>query len=175
MAQTTQSRPGGTHIGGDRAGSVQLEAVTKRFGATTAVEDVNLDVRAGEFFSFLGPSGSGKTTCLRMIAGFEQPTEGRIVLDGSDVSRIPPFDRDVNTVFQDYALFPHMDVATNIAYGLKVKKVPRAERDRRVAEALDMVQLGDFGKRRITQMSGGQRQRIALARVGEPTQGAAAR
>jgi putative spermidine/putrescine transport system ATP-binding protein len=146
-------------------GSVVLDQVTKTFGAVTAVADVNLSVEPGEFFSFLGPSGSGKTTCLRMIAGFELPTEGTVLLGGKDVSQVPPFDRDVNTVFQDYALFPHLSVAENVEYGLRVKKVAKAERRRRAQEALDMVRLSDFGKRRITEMSGGQRQRVALARA----------
>jgi putative spermidine/putrescine transport system ATP-binding protein len=146
-------------------GSVVLDRVTKRFGTVTAVADVNLSVEPGEFFSFLGPSGSGKTTCLRMIAGFELPTEGTVLLGGKDVSQVPPFDRDVNTVFQDYALFPHLSVAENVEYGLRVKKVAKPERRRRAQEALDMVRLSDFGKRRITEMSGGQRQRVALARA----------
>jgi len=144
---------------------VALIAVTKRFGGVVAVEHVNLSVRPGEFFSLLGPSGSGKTTCLRMIAGFEQPSEGRILLQGRDVAGSPPYDRDVNTVFQDYALFPHLSVGENVEYGLKVKGVGRAERRTRAAGALDMVRLGDFGSRRITQLSGGQRQRVALARA----------
>jgi putative spermidine/putrescine transport system ATP-binding protein len=146
-------------------GSVVLEHVTKRFGAVTAVADVNLSVQPGEFFSFLGPSGSGKTTCLRMIAGFELPSEGAVLLGGRNVSKVPPFDRDVNTVFQDYALFPHLTVAENVEYGLRVKKVPKPERRQRAQESLDMVRLSDFGKRRITEMSGGQRQRVALARA----------
>jgi putative spermidine/putrescine transport system ATP-binding protein len=144
---------------------VVLVDISKRFGAVTAVERVNLSVHAGEFFSLLGPSGSGKTTCLRMIAGFEQPTEGRILLQGRDVAGLPAYDRDVNTVFQDYALFPHLSVGDNVAYGLKVKGVGRAERLARSAEALAMVRLPDFGKRRINQLSGGQRQRVALARA----------
>jgi putative spermidine/putrescine transport system ATP-binding protein len=144
--------------------AVRLDGVVKRFGDVTAVDGVDLEVREGEFFSMLGPSGSGKTTCLRMIAGFEQPTEGRILLGGQDVSRLAPYDRDVNTVFQDYALFPHMTVAQNVAYGLMIRKVPKAERTRRAAEALDMVRLGDFGERKPLQLSGGQRQRVALAR-----------
>ena len=144
---------------------VVLIDISKRFGAVTAVERVNLSVHAGEFFSLLGPSGSGKTTCLRMVAGFEQPTEGRILLQGRDVAGSPAYDRDVNTVFQDYALFPHLSVGDNVAYGLKVKGVGRAERQTRSADALAMVRLDDFGKRRIHQLSGGQRQRVALARA----------
>jgi len=144
---------------------VVLLDISKRFGSVTAVERVNLSVRAGEFFSLLGPSGSGKTTCLRMIAGFEQPTSGRILLQGRDVAGLPAYDRDVNTVFQDYALIPHLSVGDNVAYGLKVKGVGRAERQARAAEALAMVRLPEFGKRRINQLSGGQRQRVALARA----------
>jgi putative spermidine/putrescine transport system ATP-binding protein len=145
--------------------AVRLEGVVKRFGEVVAVAGVDLDVRAGEFFSMLGPSGSGKTTCLRMIAGFERPTAGRILLEGRDVSRLAPYERDVNTVFQDYALFPHMTVADNVAYGLKVKRVPRHERRERVDQALAMVQLAAFGERKPAQLSGGQRQRVALARA----------
>jgi putative spermidine/putrescine transport system ATP-binding protein len=144
---------------------VRLEGVTKAFGDVVAVDAIDLDVRDGEFFSMLGPSGSGKTTTLRMIAGFEIPTAGRILLHGEDVSRRPPFERDVNTVFQDYALFPHMSVADNVAYGLVVKKVARDERARRVADALRMVRLEGFDRRKPNQLSGGQRQRVALARA----------
>ncbi|HEU4527453.1 MAG TPA: ABC transporter ATP-binding protein [Actinomycetota bacterium] len=145
--------------------AVRLDGVVKRFGDVTAVDHVDLEVREGEFFSMLGPSGSGKTTCLRLIAGFEAPTEGSVFLDGQDVSGLAPFRRDVNTVFQDYALFPHMTVEQNVEYGLKVKKVPSAERHRRVAEALGMVRLEEYGDRRPAQLSGGQRQRVALARA----------
>jgi putative spermidine/putrescine transport system ATP-binding protein len=150
---------------GERDAAVRLEGVTKRFGDVRAVDGVDLDVRDGEFFSMLGPSGSGKTTTLRMIAGFELPSEGRILLHGEDVSRKPPFERDVNTVFQDYALFPHLSVAQNVEYGLLVKKVPRDERMRRVADALRMVRLEGFDARKPGQLSGGQRQRVALARA----------
>jgi len=145
--------------------AVSLRGVSKRFGDVTAVAGVDLDIAEGEFFSMLGPSGSGKTTMLRMIAGFELPTEGTVLLKGRDVTRLPPFDRDVNTVFQDYALFPHMSVAQNIAYGLRVRRVPKTERNRRVEEALASVRLGDYGSRRPHQLSGGQRQRVALARA----------
>jgi putative spermidine/putrescine transport system ATP-binding protein len=145
--------------------AVRLEGVVKRFGDVIAVDGVDLDVRQGEFFSMLGPSGSGKTTCLRMIAGFEMPTTGKILLEGQDVSRLAPYERDVNTVFQDYALFPHMTVADNVEYGLKVKRVPAEERRERVHEALAMVQLSVFGDRKPAQLSGGQRQRVALARA----------
>jgi putative spermidine/putrescine transport system ATP-binding protein len=129
------------------------------------VDGVDLDIRRGEFFTMLGPSGSGKTTCLRMIAGFVRPDEGRVSLAGEDVTDIPPNERDVNTVFQDYALFPHMTVGQNVEYGLRVKKVSSGERQQRVQEALAMVRLEDFEKRRPGQLSGGQRQRVALARA----------
>jgi putative spermidine/putrescine transport system ATP-binding protein len=149
--------------------SVSLHGIRKVFpaagGPVTAVDGVDLDVADGEFFAMLGPSGSGKTTVLRMIAGFEQPTAGRILLGGEDVSRLAPFQRDVNTVFQDYALFPHMTVAENVGYGLRVRRVPRAERRSRVEEALGTVRLAGFGGRRPSQLSGGQRQRVALARA----------
>jgi putative spermidine/putrescine transport system ATP-binding protein len=145
--------------------AVRLEGVEKRFGDVAAVAGVDLDVRDGEFFSMLGPSGSGKTTTLRMIAGFEQPTAGRILLHGEDVTGVPPFDRDVNTVFQDYALFPHMSVGENVAYGLVVRKVAKDERIRRVDEALRMVRLDGYDQRKPAQLSGGQRQRVALARA----------
>jgi len=144
---------------------VHLEGVRKVFGETEAVAGIDLEISDGEFFSMLGPSGSGKTTTLRMIAGFEQPTSGRILLHGRDVTGVPPFDRDVNTVFQDYALFPHMNVADNVGYGLMVRRVDRAERERRVTEALRMVRLTTFGHRKPSQLSGGQRQRVALARA----------
>ena len=145
--------------------AVRLEAVEKRYGDVAAVAGIDLDVRDGEFFSMLGPSGSGKTTTLRMIAGFEVPTRGRIILHGRDVTNVAPFDRDVNTVFQDYALFPHMSVGDNVGYGLVVRKVPRSERTIRVAEALRMVRLDGYEARRPAQLSGGQRQRVALARA----------
>ena len=163
--------------------AIRLEGVVKRFGDSeagrrvakvvesdgtfpvVAVAGIDLEVYEGEFFSMLGPSGSGKTTTLRMIAGFELPTEGRIVLHGVDVTSVPPFDRDVNTVFQDYALFPHMTVGDNVAYGLMVRKVAKAERLARVTEALRMVRLEGYEKRKPGQLSGGQRQRVALARA----------
>src|SRR6187397_897267 len=145
--------------------AVRLESVEKNYGDVVAVAGVDLEVRDGEFFSMLGPSGSGKTTTLRMIAGFELPTAGRILLHGADVTAIPPFDRDVNTVFQDYALFPHMTVGDNVAYGLVVRKVAKADRLSRVTEALRMVRLEGYEKRKPSQLSGGQRQRVALARA----------
>jgi putative spermidine/putrescine transport system ATP-binding protein len=145
--------------------AVRLESVEKRYGDVVAVAGLDLDVRDGEFFSMLGPSGSGKTTTLRMIAGFELPTAGRILLHGADVTSVPPFDRDVNTVFQDYALFPHMTVGDNVAYGLVVRKVAKSDRVARVTEALRMVRLEGYEKRKPSQLSGGQRQRVALARA----------
>jgi putative spermidine/putrescine transport system ATP-binding protein len=135
------------------------------FGTVRAVGGIDLEIADGEFFAMLGPSGSGKTTVLRMIAGFELPTEGTVELGGVDVTRKAPFERDVNTVFQDYALFPHMNVADNIAYGLRIRRVPKAERRERVAAALETVRLQGFGERRPAQLSGGQRQRVALARA----------
>ncbi len=162
------SGPSGALIADARtsaATAVRLDGVVKRFGDVAAVDGVDLDVVEGEFFSMLGPSGSGKTTCLRMIAGFEKPTAGRILLGGADVSGLAPYQRDVNTVFQDYALFPHMTVMENVEYGLRVKKVGRDERRRRAAEALDMVRLDQFSARKPGQLSGGQRQRVALARA----------
>ncbi len=146
-------------------GAVALSGVSKAFGVVSAVDGIDLEIRPGEFFSMLGPSGSGKTTVLRMIAGFEAPSAGRVLLGGVDVTGLPAFDRDVNTVFQDYALFPHLSVWQNVEYGLKVKRVPRAERAARVAEALASVQLPSFGDRRPAELSGGQRQRVALARA----------
>jgi putative spermidine/putrescine transport system ATP-binding protein len=174
----------GSPVAGATVPAVRLQSVTKTFGdnavgrrvaasipgaggtfPVVAVDHVDLDVHDGEFFSMLGPSGSGKTTTLRMIAGFELPTEGRILLHGVDVTNQPPFARDVNTVFQDYALFPHMTVGDNVAYGLLVRKVPKAERARRVGDALDMVRLSGYERRKPGQLSGGQRQRVALARA----------
>jgi putative spermidine/putrescine transport system ATP-binding protein len=145
--------------------AVRLEGLTKAFGKIRAVDDVDLDIAEGEFFSMLGPSGSGKTTVLRTIAGFEQPTRGQVRLAGRDVTRLAPFERDVNTVFQDYALFPHMSVRDNVAYGLRVRRVSRTERRDRAEEALATVRLPDMGDRRPSQLSGGQRQRVALARA----------
>jgi putative spermidine/putrescine transport system ATP-binding protein len=143
---------------------VVVEGVRKRFGDVVAVDGVDLRVGEGAFFTLLGPSGSGKTTTLRLIAGFERPDAGHVTLGGEDITRRPPYARDVNTVFQDYALFPHMTVADNVGYGLRVKGVPRGERSRQVAEVLRMVRLEGFGARKPIQLSGGQRQRVALAR-----------
>jgi putative spermidine/putrescine transport system ATP-binding protein len=144
---------------------VRIAGLRKRYGEVTAVDGVDLEIGRGEFFTLLGPSGSGKTTTLRVIAGFELPDEGKVELRGKDVSRLPPYARDVNTVFQDYALFPHMTVQENVEYGLRVKKVPRAERRARAEEALRLVQLDGYGGRKPAQLSGGQRQRVALARA----------
>jgi putative spermidine/putrescine transport system ATP-binding protein len=149
----------------DTPADIRLRGLEKRYGGVAAVDGIDLDVLRGEFFTLLGPSGSGKTTTLRMIAGFERPDRGTIELGGTDVSDRPPFERDVNTVFQDYALFPHLSVADNVAYGLRVRKVPKADRRRRTEEALEMVQLPGLGGRRPAQPSGGQRQRVALARA----------
>ena len=157
--------PGNAPADAGTAIAVRGTGLVKRFGDVAAVDHVDLEVRDGEFFSLLGPSGSGKTTMLRMIAGFELPDEGRIELAGRDVTRVPPFDRDVNTVFQDYALFPHMSVAENVEYGLRIRKVPRRERRERVDATLEMVRLDGFGGRKPSQLSGGQRQRVALARA----------
>ena len=145
--------------------AIRFDKVSRHFGEVKAVNQADLEIRDGEFFSMLGPSGSGKTTCLRMIAGFDRPTSGNIFLYGQDVSNLPPYERDVNTVFQDYALFPHMSVGDNIAYGLMVKKVPKPERMKRVDEMLDLVRLSGFAERKPSQLSGGQRQRVALARA----------
>ena len=145
--------------------AIRLRQLRKTFGDVVAVDSVDLDVADGEFLTLLGPSGSGKTTVLRMIAGFEQPTSGTIELAGVDVTQVPPYNRDVNTVFQDYALFPHMDVLSNVEYGLKVKKVAKAERRQRAEEALASVRLAEYGSRKPSQLSGGQRQRVALARA----------
>jgi putative spermidine/putrescine transport system ATP-binding protein len=144
---------------------IQLTGLTKHYGEVAAVAGIDLEVAAGEFFTMLGPSGSGKTTTLRMIAGFEDPSGGTIELAGEDVSGVPPYDRAVNTVFQDYALFPHMTVGDNVAYGLKVAGMDKGERARRRDEALEMVRLPGYGERRPAELSGGQRQRVALARA----------
>lgn len=143
---------------------IQIRNVTKRFGKVAAVDNVSLDIMPSEFFVLLGPSGCGKTTLLRMIAGFEVPTEGQILIDGQDMAAVPPNKRPVNMVFQSYAVFPHMSVADNVAYGMKIAGVGRGEREERVREALELVKLGGFEDRTPDQMSGGQRQRVALAR-----------
>jgi putative spermidine/putrescine transport system ATP-binding protein len=145
--------------------AVSLVGLTKRFGDQVAISGISLDITDGEFFSLLGPSGSGKTTTLRLIAGFERPTSGKVWLHGRDVTRVPPFERDVNTVFQDYALFPHMTVGDNVGYSLRVRRVPRRQRAARVAEVLETMRLGGFESRKPSELSGGQRQRVALARA----------
>jgi spermidine/putrescine ABC transporter ATP-binding subunit len=144
---------------------IHFENITKRYGKVVAVDNVNLQVQEGEFFALLGPSGCGKTTLLRMLAGFETPTEGRILIDGKDIAHLPPNKRPVNMVFQSYAVFPHMSVADNVAYGLKMDGVPDGERKKRAEEALELVKLGGYGPRMPDQLSGGQRQRVALARA----------
>ncbi len=165
MAIDSSAGPEARARAGGGAPAVRLVGLQKRYGDVVAVAGIDLEIGAGEFFSMLGPSGSGKTTTLRMIAGFEIPSGGRVELHGSDVTALPPFERDVNTVFQDYALFPHMSVGENVGYGLMVRRVARPERERRVADALAMVRLSGYEKRRPAQLSGGQRQRVALARA----------
>jgi len=145
--------------------AIELQHACRAFGNVVALDHVSLAVAPGEFFALLGPSGSGKTTCLRLIAGFDHPDSGRILLDGEDVTDVPPYDRNLNTVFQDYALFPHMTVAENVAYGPRVRGVAASERRRRAGEMLDLVRLGGYGDRKPAQLSGGQRQRVALARA----------
>jgi spermidine/putrescine transport system ATP-binding protein len=145
-------------------GKIELKSLTKRF-TDIAVDDIDLDIASGEFFSLLGPSGCGKTTTLRMVAGFEQPTSGQILLDGADVSRVPPDKRNVNTVFQSYALFPFLSVRDNVAFGLRYRKLSKQDVTRKVGEALDLVEMGGFTKRRPSELSGGQQQRVALARA----------
>jgi putative spermidine/putrescine transport system ATP-binding protein len=149
----------------DSVPAVRFTHVSRYFGDVRAVDDISLTIPDGEFFTLLGPSGSGKTTCLRMIAGFEQPSAGSIQLHGAEAAGLPPYERDVNTVFQDYALFPHMTVAENVGYGLMIKRVPKSERRRRVQEMLELVRLPAMAERKPAQLSGGQRQRVALARA----------
>jgi spermidine/putrescine transport system ATP-binding protein len=169
-ANVSDRRPGGasaTQLAGlaDGPPDVELLDVTKRFGSVVAVDQMTLRIPRSSFTSLLGPSGCGKTTTLRMIAGFEQPTEGQILLTGRPIAGVPPYQRNVNTVFQHYALFPHMDVAQNVGYGLRQRKVARDEERRRVEEALELVRLARYGKRRTWELSGGQQQRVALARA----------
>ena len=166
-----QPLPAGTARIEDRHPDVEIIDVTKQFGEVTAVDQMSLQIASGAFYSLLGPSGCGKTTTLRMIAGFEQPTSGEILLAGQPIAGVPPYRRNVNTVFQHYALFPHMDVAQNVGYGLRQKKVGRAEEQRRASEALALVRLSGYEKRRTWELSGGQQQRVALARalVNRPT------
>ncbi|MCP4377029.1 MAG: ATP-binding cassette domain-containing protein, partial [bacterium] len=144
---------------------ISIDRVSKHFGNVVAVDDVSIDISAGEFFSLLGPSGCGKTTLLRMLAGFESPTSGEIYIDGKAMSEIPPHRRPTNMVFQSYAIFPHLNVAGNIAYGLRKDKLGKAEQTRRVDEALEMMKLEGYGQRKANELSGGQRQRVALARA----------
>ena len=144
---------------------LSLRGIRKSFGDAEVLKGISLDVKQGEFITLLGSSGCGKTTTLRIIAGLEQPDEGQVILEGKDVTREEPHKRDVNTVFQSYALFPHMDVASNVAYGLKIRKVPKEEQKKRVKEVLQLVQLEGFGKRKPSELSGGQRQRVAIARA----------
>ena len=160
--ETTAAQPPGT---GQAAGQLEIRGVTKRFGSHTALSELDLTVEAGEFLSLLGPSGCGKTTLLRMIAGFEEPTTGHILLSDQDLVGVPAHRRPVNTVFQSYALFPHMSVSDNVAYGLKQKRVPKAEIRERVIEALRLVQMDGLADRKPDQLSGGQQQRVALARA----------
>jgi putative spermidine/putrescine transport system ATP-binding protein len=160
----TSEDESGTGPGADDV-DVRLVGVSKHYGEVTAVADLDLEVKRGEFFTLLGPSGSGKTTTLRMIAGFEEPDTGRVELGGKDVTGLPPYDRSVNTVFQDYALFPHMTVGDNVAYGLRVKGVGKEERRKRASEALATVRLAGYETRKPNQLSGGQQQRVALARA----------
>ena len=175
ISSPTSSAPSSVGARAGASGSaepdVELIGVTKRFGEVTAVDRMNLRIERGEFYSLLGPSGCGKTTTLRMIAGFEQPTEGEITLAGQPIAGVPPYKRNVNTVFQHYALFPHMDVARNVGYGLRQQKVGKADESRRVSEALALVRLSGYERRRTWEMSGGQQQRVALARalVNHPT------
>ena len=145
--------------------AIEFRGVSRTYGEVRAVDDVSFAVEPGEFFAMLGPSGSGKTTCLRLVAGFDTPDRGQVLLDGADVSDTPPYDRNVNTVFQDYALFPHMTVLENVAYGPRVRGIAPPERERQAREMLELVQLGALGERRPAQLSGGQRQRVALARA----------
>jgi putative spermidine/putrescine transport system ATP-binding protein len=145
--------------------AVSFREVSRHYADVSAVDGVTFDVADGEFFSMLGPSGSGKTTCLRLIAGFEQPTSGEVLIHGRPMAGVPPYERDVNTVFQDYALFPHMSVAENVAYGLMIRKVPKPKRLAEAEEMLAMVALSGLGRRKPSQLSGGQRQRVALARA----------
>ena len=166
LGQTVATAPPAVRVPEGRGDPVVvLDQVVKHFGAVTAVDHLSLDIARGEFFSMLGPSGCGKTTTLRMIGGFEAPTEGTIALDGRDVTDLPAYRRDVNTVFQSYGLFPHLNVFDNVAFGLRRRKVAGKDVDRRVLEALELVNLGGYRKRRPAQLSGGQQQRVALARA----------
>jgi len=165
VKQATAIETGPGSGGNGNGDAIRLEGVSKRFGDFTAVDAIDLAIPKGEFFSLLGPSGCGKTTTLRMLAGFEVPSEGRILLEGEPVDDVPPYERNVNMVFQSYALFGHLDVTGNVAFGLKRRKVPKDEIDQRVTEALELVSLGSRARARPSELSGGQRQRVALARA----------
>src|SRR4051794_7713383 len=167
MEGTPTAAPEGERIGAatSNEADIRLENVTKRFGDTVAVDGLTLAIERGAFYALLGPSGCGKTTTLRMIGGFEDPTSGVVYLGGRNVTDLPPYKRDVNTVFQSYALFPHLNVERNVAFGLERRKVPKDELRRRVGEALELTQLSGYEKRKPSQMSGGQQQRVALARA----------
>jgi putrescine transport system ATP-binding protein len=165
MTQTPISPAPAAATTASTTASVRLEGITKSFGTTYAVNNVSLDIQQGEFFSLLGPSGCGKTTLLRMLAGFETPDRGRVLIDGQDMTRVPPYERPVNMMFQSYALFPHMSVADNIAFGLKQTPMARQQRTERVQDMMDLVQISPLAKRKPHQLSGGQRQRVALARA----------
>src|SRR3954468_3887631 len=167
MEGTPTAAPEGERIGAatSHEADIRLENVTKRFGEAVAVDDLTLSIERGAFYALLGPSGCGKTTTLRMIGGFEDPTGGVVYLGGQAVTNLPPYKRDVNTVFQSYALFPHLNVERNVGFGLERKRIDKADAARRVGEALEMVQLGGLAKRRPAQLSGGQQQRVALARA----------
>src|ERR1700743_2363212 len=162
MAAAAAESPG---VGGHEGGEVEVELVEKLFEEGVAVDSIDLDIAAGEFFSLLGPSGCGKTTTLRLIAGFERPTSGDVRLDGASLAAVPPDRRNVNTVFQSYALFPHLNVLDNVAFGMRYQKVPRKDRERRAQEALELVELGDYGKRLPRHLSRGRQQRPALPRA----------
>ena len=163
MEQSSATATEPTNLG-DSSPDIRLSGVRKAYGEVVAVDGIDLEVQRGEFFTLLGPSGSGKTTTLRIIAGFELPDSGAVELGGRDVRDLPPYDREVNTVFQDYALFPHMSVATNVEYGMRVRRTAKEERAKRRDEALEMVRLSGYGDRKPSELSGGQRQRVALAR-----------
>ncbi|WCL49462.1 ABC transporter ATP-binding protein [Leptospira sp. GIMC2001] len=154
-----------TNLDSSNRSAVEFKHTSCHFGDVKAVDDVSFSIREGEFFSMLGPSGSGKTTCLRLIAGFESPTSGNVFIHGNDAGNLPPYERDVNTVFQDYALFPHMSVGENVEYGLMIKKIPKSERKKQALDMLELIQLPDVYNRKPSQLSGGQRQRVALARA----------
>src|ERR1700712_4851814 len=167
MEGTPTATPAGERVDATASAEadIHLERVTKRFGDSVAVDDLTLSIERGAFYALLGPSGCGKTTTLRMIGGFEDPTEGTVYLGGQAVTDLPPYKRDVNTVFQSYALFPHLDVHRNVAFGLERRKLSKDEVRRRVGEALELTQLHGLDKRKPSQLSGGQQQRVALARA----------